>query len=118
MSIKNLAWGRPQPILPAAPRRRARPAPSQDSYFILSDHRRGRNLWGWKTVRPGFGNKAASYTDLPIAAAGLTGGATMQDGTTKVAIGVCVIDVANSRCYTPAQAATGDTILIEGSYEV
>lgn len=59
----------------------------------------------------------STYFALPVPAAGLAGDGSMQDSTTQISIGDCVIDVANSRCYTPTQAATGDTMLIAGWYE-
>lgn len=59
-----------------------------------------------------------SYIALPIAAAGLAGDGCMMNATTNVAVGVCVVDVANSRLYVPAQAASGNTFTIWASYEV
>jgi hypothetical protein len=58
------------------------------------------------------------YLNLPVAAQGLSGIAVMTNDTTNVAVGVCHIDVATSRCYLPAQAASGNTFNICGSYEV
>jgi hypothetical protein len=48
---------------------------------------------------------------------GIAGDATMTNRTTNVAVGVCVIDVTNSRCYIPAQAASGNSFNICGRYE-
>lgn len=59
-----------------------------------------------------------SYTNLPIAAKGLGGDASMVNLTTNVAVGTAVIDAANSRCYPPSQAASGNTFLIAGWFEV
>jgi len=59
-----------------------------------------------------------TYMLLPIAALGKTGMAVMTDDTSKQAVGVCHIDVANSRCYLPAQTASGDIFNLCGSYEV
>ena len=59
-----------------------------------------------------------SYFDLPIAAKGIGGMATMTNDSTNVAVGVCHIDVANSRVYPPTQAASGNTFTICGNYEV
>jgi len=42
----------------------------------------------------------------------------MTDDTTNVAVGVCHVDVAASRCYLPAQAASADVFNLAGSYEV
>lgn len=58
------------------------------------------------------------YFSLPIPAKGLAGVATMTDDTTNIAVGVCHIDVATSRCYVPSQVASGDTFKIAGSYEI
>lgn len=58
------------------------------------------------------------YLTLPILAQGLAGIATMTNNTSNVAVGVCHIDVATSRCYLPAQLASGNTFTIAGRYEV
>lgn len=58
-----------------------------------------------------------SYISLPATAGGISGDGSMTDLTTLIAIGNCVFDVANSRCYVPSQVATGDTIEIAGWYE-
>ena len=60
-----------------------------------------------------------SYFDLPRAAAvGIGGVATMTDNTTNIAIGVCHIDVENSRCYLPTIAiASADTFTVCGWFE-
>ena len=58
------------------------------------------------------------YIALPIAAKGIAGIAVMTNDTTNVAVGVCHIDVTSSRCYAPAQAASGDTFTVCGSYEI
>jgi len=59
-----------------------------------------------------------SYFALPIAAKGIGGMATMQNLTTNVAVGVCVIDITNSRAYLPTQAASANTFAVCGSYEI
>lgn len=58
-----------------------------------------------------------SYVTLPVTAAGLAGDGSMGDLATFLAVGDCVIDVANSRCYVPTKTATGDSLLIAGWYE-
>lgn len=58
------------------------------------------------------------YLTLPVAAKGYSGMAVMTNDTTNVAVGVCHIDVATSRCYLPAQAASGNTFTLAGQYEV
>lgn len=60
------------------------------------------------------------YFNLPIAAKGVAGFATMTDNTTKIAAGtgVCHIDIATSRCYVPTQAASANTFLVAGNYEI
>lgn len=60
------------------------------------------------------------YLTLPITAKSqsLAGIATMQNLTTNVAVGVCVINVSTSRCYLPTQVASGSIFLLCGSYEI
>ena len=60
-----------------------------------------------------------SYFALPTTAgaSGKAGEGSMMNKTTNVAVGSCVIDIANSRCYVPTQAATADTLTIAGWYE-
>lgn len=59
-----------------------------------------------------------SYIALPVTAAGLSGIGVMTNLTTNVAVGVCHVDVANSRVYVPTQAASGNTFTIFVSYEI
>ena len=59
-----------------------------------------------------------TYLDLPIAAKGLTGISVMTNQTTNVSVGVCHIDVANSRCYLPTQTASANTFNLCGSMEI
>jgi hypothetical protein len=58
-----------------------------------------------------------TYLALPVNAAGLSGIAVMTNSTTNIAVGVCHIDVTNSRCYIPTQGASGDVFHLCGSYE-
>ena len=60
------------------------------------------------------------YLTLPITAKsqGLAGIATMSNDTSNVAVGVCHIDVATSRCYLPAQVASGNVFNLCGNYEI
>lgn len=58
------------------------------------------------------------YLTLPIAAVGLSGIAVMTNDTTNVAVGLCHLDVATSRCYLPTQAASANTFKLFGSYEI
>lgn len=58
------------------------------------------------------------YFTLPITAKGIGGAADMTNDTTNIAVGACHIDVTNSRCYVPAQAASGNTFNICGWYEI
>ena len=58
------------------------------------------------------------YLTLPVTARGLSGVAVMTNDTTNVAVGVCHIDVANSRCYLPTQGASGNTFNLAGWYEI
>ena len=59
-----------------------------------------------------------TYLTLPIASKGLAGIATMQNKTSNVAVGTCVIDATNSRCYIPTQSASGNVFLVAGWYEI
>ncbi len=58
------------------------------------------------------------YLTLPRTAKGIGGVATMTNNTTNIAVGVCHVDVANSRCYLPTQAASADTFTIAGWFEI
>ena len=58
------------------------------------------------------------YLTLPRTAKGLSGMATMTNDTSNVAVGVCHIDVTNSRCYLPTQVASGNTFTLAGQYEI
>lgn len=58
------------------------------------------------------------YVTLPVTAKGLAGVATMTNDTTNVAVGVCHVDVATSRCYLPTLVASGNTFTVCGSFEV
>ena len=58
------------------------------------------------------------YLSLPVTARGLSGVAVMTNDTTNIAVGVCHVDVATSRCYLPTQVASGNTFTLAGSYEV
>lgn len=59
-----------------------------------------------------------SYFDLPVPAGGIGGMATMTNDTTNIAVGVCHVDVATSRCYLPAQIASGNVFTLCGSFEI
>jgi hypothetical protein len=60
-----------------------------------------------------------TYLNLPVKPAkGFAGFGAMTNGTTNIAVGLCDIDITNSRCYLPAQAASGDTFKVFSSYEI
>ncbi len=60
-----------------------------------------------------------TYMDLPVQPAkGLAGNGDMQNITSKVAAGNCVVDVANSRLYLPTQPASNNVFVLMGRYEV
>jgi len=59
-----------------------------------------------------------SYVNLPVVTLGLTGSFAMTNRTTNQAVGLCAVDVTNSRVYVPTQVATGNTLEIAGWYEV
>ena len=58
------------------------------------------------------------YLTLPFTAAGLSGMAVMTNDTSNIAVGVCHIDVATSRCYLPTQLASGNVFNLFGEFEV
>ena len=58
------------------------------------------------------------YLTLPRTALGLSGIAIMTNDTTNVAVGLCHIDVATSRCYLPSQLASGNIFNLYGTYEI
>lgn len=60
------------------------------------------------------------YVSLPTAAKGLGGQATMTNLTTKIAVGTCHIDTTTTpgRAYLPTQAASGNTFIVSGWYEI
>lgn len=60
-----------------------------------------------------------SYISLPIAAnqLSISGDGSMGNTTTNIAIGSCVFDLVNGRCYVPTQAATANNLVIAGWYE-
>ena len=57
------------------------------------------------------------FLNLPVAAQGLSGMAVMTNENTDIAVGVCHVDVANSRCYLPSQVASGNVFKLAGWYE-
>ena len=59
-----------------------------------------------------------SFVALPIEAKGIAGIATMTNDTSNIAVGVCHVDVATSRCYLPSQVASADLFTICGSFEI
>lgn len=58
------------------------------------------------------------YLNLPVPAKGLTGMAVMSNDTTNIAVGVCHVDVATSRCYLPTQTASANVFNLAGWYEI
>ena len=58
------------------------------------------------------------YLNAPIKIQGLSGMATMTNGTTNISVGTCHIDVANSRIYLPTQNASGNTFYLAGWFEI
>jgi len=82
----------------------------------------GSRVYFQVKIVPGVTSASAAgttYFALPILAAaeGISGDGSMVDLTTFVAIGVVAFDIANSRCYPPTKAATGDSMVIAGWYE-
>ena len=58
------------------------------------------------------------YLTLPITTTGLAGEAVMTNQTTNIAVGVCHIDVTNSRCYLPTLVASANVFNLAGWFEV
>lgn len=58
------------------------------------------------------------YFTLPVSAQGLAGMAVMSNDTTNIAVGVCHVDTATSRCYLPSQVASGNVFNLAGWCEV
>lgn len=58
------------------------------------------------------------YLNLPVKAKGLTGFAVMTNDTSNLAVGLCHIDVTTSRCYLPAQSASGNVFHLCGAFEI
>ena len=59
-----------------------------------------------------------AYMVLPIAARGLNGIGTMSNVNTNISVGVCHVDVTNSRLYLPAQVSSSATFALAGWYEI
>lgn len=81
----------------------------------------GRSLEFQVKIVPGttIASVAGSdYMNFPVSAKGLSGIAILTNQTTNISVGVCHIDVANSRCWLPTQTASGNTFNLVGSYEV
>ena len=58
------------------------------------------------------------YLNLPIPAVGYAGIGAMTNDTTNIAVGLCHLDVTNSRLYLPTQIASGNTFTIYCAYEI
>lgn len=58
-----------------------------------------------------------TYCDLPVAAS-YDDVCTVANGTTNVGVGTGTLNSTNDRCYPSTWAATSDTIIISGKYEV
>lgn len=58
-----------------------------------------------------------SYNSVGLAF-GKGGMAQMSNVSTNVAVGLCVIDLVNGRCYLPAQAASANTFQASGWYPI
>jgi hypothetical protein len=58
------------------------------------------------------------FLTLPFKVKGLAGHAVMTNQSTKIAVGNCYIDVANSRCYLPTQTASGNVFNLAGWTEI
>ena len=59
-----------------------------------------------------------TYLELPIAAKGLSGMGVMTNLTTNIGVGLCHVDVVNSRLWLPSQAASISVFTLFAEYEV
>ena len=59
-----------------------------------------------------------TYMALPIAAKGLAGTGIMTNSTTNAGVGLCHVDVTNSRLWLPTQAVSGNVFTLFGEYEI
>lgn len=59
-----------------------------------------------------------AWMALPITSKGIAGFGIMQNLTTNVAVGDCVVDAVNSRLYLPSQTASGNKFSIFGKCEI
>ena len=58
------------------------------------------------------------YLNLPVTAKGLTGMGVMTNSTTKIAVGVCHLEVSTSRLYLPTQAASASVFNLFAEFEI
>ena len=58
------------------------------------------------------------YLTLPVPAKGYSGIGAMTNDTANTSVGLCHVDVATSRLYLPAQAASGNTFTLFAKYEI
>jgi hypothetical protein len=80
----------------------------------------GRQCFFQVKVTPGTTcatTAGTSYVALPLTAKGLAGDGSMSLDP-NVYVGGCTIDITNSRCYVPTQAAVANTFIIGGWFEV
>ena len=59
-----------------------------------------------------------TYLTLPITSRGIAGEGSMNNLSTNISLGDCVIDATNGRCYLPTQVASANTFSIAGWYEI
>ena len=58
------------------------------------------------------------YLNSPITMAGLSGVCVMTNSTTKIAVGLCHVEISTSRIYLPSQVASGNTFNLAGWFEL
>lgn len=76
-------------------------------------------FWQVKSTGTSLATTAGtSYISFPITALGLGGYGTMQNATTKIAVGTGPIIVADNKFYPPTQGASANNFLFSGWYEV
>ena len=58
------------------------------------------------------------YLTSPFTMTGLSGMATMTNVTANTPVGVCTVNVSESRIYLPTQVASGNTFNLAGWFEI
>ena len=60
----------------------------------------------------------SDYLNLPVPAKGLSGSGQMNNITANTSVGLCTLNVSQSRLYLPAQVASANVFTLKFEYEV